>query len=175
MPESSRAFDAVRPPEPDLLDACVHCGFCLPTCPTYALWGEEMDSPRGRIALMQLGHDQPELSDEMVSHFDRCLGCMACVTACPSGVKYDLLLQQTRPQVERNFRRPRVDRAFRRLVFALFPHPVRLRALVPAPVARRRVRLARLLPARLPRLRAMAAMAPEIPLRVAWQSLPAVT
>ena len=169
------AWDDRRPPAPELIDDCVHCGFCLPTCPTYALWGEEMDSPRGRIALMQLGHDQPELSDEMVSHFDRCLGCMACVTACPSGVKYDLLLQQTRPQVERNFRRPRVDRAFRRLVFALFPHPGRLRALVPALVAQRRVRLARLLPARLPRLRAMAAMAPEIPLRAAWQSLPAVT
>ncbi|MGG7379235.1 4Fe-4S dicluster domain-containing protein, partial [Escherichia coli] len=82
-----------------------HCGFCLPTCPTYALWGEEMDSPRGRIALMDLGHEQAELSDEMVTHFDRCLGCMACVTACPSGVKYDRLLEQTRPQVERNVHR----------------------------------------------------------------------
>jgi len=169
------AWDDGRPPAPELIDDCVHCGFCLPTCPTYALWGEEMDSPRGRIALMQLGHEQAELSDEMVSHFDRCLGCMACVTACPSGVKYDLLLQQTRPQVERNFQRSPGDRAFRRLVFALFPHPGRLRLLVPALVLQRRTHLERLLPSRLRKLRAMAAMAPEVPLRAAWQSLPAVT
>src|SRR5207253_7236911 len=91
------SFDQHHPPDPALIDDCVHCGFCLPTCPTYALWGEEMDSPRGRIQLMALGHEQPELSREMVTHLDHCLGCMACVTACPSGVKYDLLLQQARP------------------------------------------------------------------------------
>src|SRR4030081_1887082 len=109
-------WDTQRPPAPELIDDCVHCGFCLPTCPTYALWGEEMDSPRGRIQLMALGHSEPSLSPQMVSHLDRCLGCMACVTACPSGVKYDLLLLQTRPQVERHFERSRADRAFRRLV-----------------------------------------------------------
>ncbi len=172
---ASAAWDEQRPPAQPLIDDCVHCGFCLPTCPTYALWGEEMDSPRGRIQLMQLGHEQSELSSEMVSHFDSCLGCMACVTACPSGVKYDLLLQQTRPQIERNFSRSAADRAFRRLIFMLFPYPGRLRALVPGLVLQRRLRLERLLPARLPRLRAMAAMAPEVPRRAAWQALPSVT
>ena len=174
-PAAGGAWDEQRPPAQALIDDCVHCGFCLPSCPTYALWGEEMDSPRGRIQLMQLGHEQSELSSEMVGHFDSCLGCMACVTACPSGVKYDLLLQDTRPQLERNFRRPVADRAFRRLIFTLFPHPGRLRALVPGLVMQRRLRLEKLLPARLPRLRAMAAMAPKVPLRAAWQTLPSVT
>ncbi len=172
-PES--AWDEAHPPDPALIDDCVHCGFCLPTCPTYSLWGEEMDSPRGRIALMSLGHEQAELSTEMVTHFDRCLGCMACVTACPSGVQYDLLLAQTRPQVERHHERTLADRAFRRLVFALFPHPGRLRAVVPALVLNRRLRLDRFLPERLPRLRAMAAMTPEVALRATWQRLPART
>ncbi|HET9545639.1 MAG TPA: 4Fe-4S dicluster domain-containing protein, partial [Gaiellaceae bacterium] len=97
------AFDAHRPPAAEDLDTCVHCGFCLPTCPTYVLWGEEMDSPRGRIVLMDAAlRDADVLSDAMVTHWDRCLGCMACVTACPSGVRYDRLLEDTRPQVERN-------------------------------------------------------------------------
>src|SRR2546427_882194 len=87
-------------PSQELIAACVHCGFCLPTCPTYAVWGEEMDSPRGRIQLMQAAVDEGTISDSIVTHIDRCLGCMACVTACPSGVKYDLLIEQTRPAVE---------------------------------------------------------------------------
>jgi glycolate dehydrogenase iron-sulfur subunit len=169
---SATAYDDRRPPSPDLIDDCVHCGFCLPTCPTYQLWGEEMDSPRGRIALMQLGHEQPELSGEMVRHWDQCLGCMACVTACPSGVQYDLLLQEARPQVERNYRRPLADRAFRRLLWELFPHPARLRALAPgAPVARR---LAPAL-APFPRLRALLEMAPVVPPRDIVVRLPEVT
>ena len=175
------AWDARRPPAPELIEDCVHCGFCLPTCPTYVLWGEEMDSPRGRIALMQLGHEQPALSAEMVSHFDRCLGCMACVTACPSGVKYDLLIQETRPQVERNFERSAADRWMRRLVFATFPHPGRLRALVPALVLQRRLGIDRLvsrrggLLGRAPRLRSLLGLAPPVPVRAAWQRLPART
>ena len=79
------AFDDHHPPEKDLIDDCVHCGFCLPTCPTYVLFGEEMDSPRGRIYLMNKGLDEEPMNDEMVRHWDLCLGCMACVTACPSG------------------------------------------------------------------------------------------
>src|SRR3954469_15927111 len=79
------AFDAHRPPSAELVADCVHCGFCLPTCPTYVLWGEEMDSPRGRISLMQAGLDGEPMTDAMVGHVDACLGCMACVTACPSG------------------------------------------------------------------------------------------
>ena len=79
------AFDDHHPPEKDLIDDCVHCGFCLPTCPTYVLFGEEMDSPRGRIYLMNKGLTEEPMNDEMVRHWDLCLGCMACVTACPSG------------------------------------------------------------------------------------------
>src|SRR5436305_8416504 len=117
MTASSRAFDEIRPPEPELLDACVHCGFCLPTCPTYVLWGEEMDSPRGRIYLMGEGHDGEPLTDTMVTHFDRCLGCMACLTACPSGVQYDRLIEATRAQIERRHRRSPAEKALRSLVF----------------------------------------------------------
>ena len=98
------AFDAHHPPSAELASDCVHCGFCLPTCPTYVLWGEEMDSPRGRIYLMQAGLDGEPMSDAMVQHFDACLGCMACVTACPSGVQYDKLIEATRAQVERRHR-----------------------------------------------------------------------
>jgi glycolate oxidase iron-sulfur subunit len=114
----------------DLLDDCVHCGFCLPTCPTYLLWGQETDSPRGRIHLMKLRRDGRETtSASFVQHIDTCLGCMACVTACPSGVQYDSLLEAARPQVEREARRGIGDRLFRRMIFAMFPHPGRLRAL----------------------------------------------
>jgi glycolate oxidase iron-sulfur subunit len=114
----------------DLLDDCVHCGFCLPTCPTYLLWGQEADSPRGRIHLMKLRRDGRETaSASFVQHIDTCLGCMACVTACPSGVQYDSLLEAARPQVEREAKRSFGDRAFRRMIFAMFPHPGRLRAL----------------------------------------------
>jgi len=178
---AATAWDAERPPAPDLIADCVHCGFCLPTCPTYALWGEEMDSPRGRIALMALGHEQEQLSGPMVGHFDNCLGCMACVTACPSGVKYDLLLQETRPQIERNFARSRADRAFRRLVFELFPHPGRLRALVPALALHRALGIEGLaqrrggLLERAPRLRSLLALAPQAPATAAVTRLPTRT
>jgi glycolate oxidase iron-sulfur subunit len=123
------AFDDHHPPRLDLISDCVHCGFCLPTCPTYVLWGEEMDSPRGRIYLMKEGRDGEPLSDSMVQHFDRCLGCMACVTACPSGVRYDRLIEDTRQQVERRHHRSPRDRALRTAIFSLFPYPRRLRVL----------------------------------------------
>ncbi len=114
---------------PKLLGDCVHCGFCLPTCPTYVLWGQEMDSPRGRIHLMQQHVDGEPLSGQMVEHFDACLGCMACVTSCPSGVQYDRLIELTRAEVEREHERPLKERAMRELVFRLFPYRRRLRAL----------------------------------------------
>jgi len=118
-------------PDRDLIDDCVHCGFCLPACPTYASWGEEMDSPRGRIDLMRGLRDGHLQLDATVSqHFDRCLGCMACVTACPSGVRYDILIEQARAQVEHQVPRGLFDRLHRALIFALFPYPRRLRALL---------------------------------------------
>ncbi|MGS2614911.1 (Fe-S)-binding protein [Micromonospora sp. LZ34] len=123
------AFDDHHPPSRDLIDDCVHCGFCLPTCPTYVLWGEEMDSPRGRIYLMKEGLDGEPLSASMVRHFDRCLGCMACVTACPSGVRYDRLIEDTRQQVEHRHPRTRRERLLRAAVFRVFPYPQRLRLL----------------------------------------------
>ncbi|GIV97038.1 MAG: glycolate oxidase iron-sulfur subunit [Herpetosiphonaceae bacterium] len=127
---STGIFDAYHPPPRELIDDCVHCGFCLPACPTYMLWGEEMDSPRGRIYLMKLGVEgEAAMTDSYVRHFDQCLGCMACVTACPSGVRYDQLIEATRPQLERLHRRSFADRLFRRLIFELFPHPGRLRLL----------------------------------------------
>lgn len=125
-----RGFDAHHPPAAAEMADCVHCGFCLATCPTYALWGEEMDSPRGRIQQMQMvSQGQAQLTPTIVGHMDACLGCMACVTACPSGVHYDHLIEATRAQITRNYPRNWTDRAFRRLIFALFPHPGRLRTL----------------------------------------------
>ncbi len=149
------AFDAHRPPEQSVIDRCVHCGFCLDTCPTYVLWAAEADSPRGRIVLASEGlRPDSELSVEMVTHFDRCLGCMACVTACPSGVQYDRLIERVRPQIERHHRRRVGERMLRGLLFATLPHPRRLRVLAPLLGLSRRARLDRLpgAPGRLLRL-----------------------
>ena len=122
-------FDAHHPPSRDLIADCVHCGFCLPTCPTYQLWGEEMDSPRGRIYLMKQVLDGEPLDATVMTHIDNCLGCMSCVTACPSGVQYDALIESTRGQIERNVDRPKREKALRALIFSLFPYPRRLAAL----------------------------------------------
>ncbi|MFN8221851.1 MAG: heterodisulfide reductase-related iron-sulfur binding cluster [Gaiellales bacterium] len=118
---------------------CVHCGFCLSTCPTYVLDSEEMDSPRGRIQLMdaRLGGLLP-LDDTMALHFDRCLGCLACVSSCPSGVRYDRLIEATRQVVELEHRRPLGERLQRRLLFTTLPYRRRMSlALKVAPLARR--------------------------------------
>jgi len=124
-------FDERNPPAAELYKKCVHCGFCLPTCPTYALWGEEMDSPRGRIYLMKLGAEgKARLSESYVQHFDRCLGCMACMTACPSGVKYDQLIEATRAQLHRHYRRSPGELIHRQWMFQLLPYPERLRAVL---------------------------------------------
>ncbi len=110
------------------VDDCVHCGFCLPVCPTYVAWGEEMDSPRGRIDLLRaVGQGDIALDPTVATHFDRCLGCMACLGACPSGVRFDSIIWTARVRVEREHRRPLGERMKRAIVFWLFPHPVRLR------------------------------------------------
>jgi glycolate oxidase iron-sulfur subunit len=122
------AFDSLRAPEIAVMDKCVHCGFCLPACPTYVLWGEEMDSPRGRIWMMRKSaQGEAPLDQTFRIHMDNCLGCMACMTACPSGVEYNKLIEDTRGQVERNIPRPVGDSLFRKLLFATFPYPRRLR------------------------------------------------
>ncbi len=181
MPAATGSFDAHHPPSADELADCVHCGFCLPACPTYVLWNTEMDSPRGRIHLMKVALEgKAALTPEFAQHIDSCLGCMACVTACPSGVQYERLIEATRPQIERHTPRSLGDRLFRQLVFSLFPYPARLRwvALVLWIYQRlglqwlaRTSGLLRLLPAR---LRAMEAVAPPITIAGAWSSLPAV-
>jgi glycolate oxidase iron-sulfur subunit len=114
----------------DLLSDCVHCGFCLPACPTYRSWGAEADSPRGRIDMMKGIEDGVIVLDDAATvHFDRCLGCMACMTACPSGVQYDKLIETTRARIEERKQRPAGEAAFRESIFSLFPYPARLRAL----------------------------------------------
>lgn len=110
-------------------DPCVHCGFCLPTCASYRVLGTEMDSPRGRIhALKAIEAGELELDATTASHFDSCLGCFACVSACPSGVRYDELIEATRPKLNAPELRSPAQRAFRKLLFALLPYPERLRA-----------------------------------------------
>jgi glycolate oxidase iron-sulfur subunit len=166
---SATSFDAHHPPSPELINQCVHCGFCLPTCPTFLLWGNEMDSPRGRIYLMKMaGNGQAALTPEWVNHFETCLGCMACLTACPSGVQYDALLESTRAQIERKHTRSFPDRLFRKLIFTLFPRIGRLRVLrrllavyqnLGIQKAIRRSGVLKLLPAR---LQAMEALLPRL-------------
>jgi glycolate oxidase iron-sulfur subunit len=121
-----------RPPTAlQATDPCVHCGFCLPTCASYRVLATEMDSPRGRIhALKAIAAGELSMDATVASHFDSCLGCFACVSACPSGVRYDQLIEATRPQLNAPELRSPAERAFRRLLFALLPYPQRLRAVL---------------------------------------------
>jgi glycolate oxidase iron-sulfur subunit len=164
------SFDGHQPPDRNLLSDCVHCGFCLPACPTYVLWGEEMDSPRGRIYMMQKAADGAAPLDKTFKlHMDRCLGCMACMTACPSGVQYGNLIEDARAQVERNIPRDASDSWFRRMLFATFPHAGRLRAIAgPLRFYQRSglqkvVRASRLLKLLPKRLAAMESLLPKVP------------
>jgi glycolate oxidase iron-sulfur subunit len=162
-------YDAHHPPSEKLIDQCVHCGFCLPVCPTYVLWNEEMDSPRGRIYLMKMVMEgTATINETWVGHFDACLGCMACMPACPSGVDYAKLIEATRAQIERRYVRPASEKRFRQFLFTIFTHPARLRALllplrlyqkVGLEALVRRTGILKLLP---PRLRAMEALLPQV-------------
>lgn len=158
-------------------NTCVHCGFCLPTCPTYELWGQEMDSPRGRIRLIKAGLEGEPLTAATVAHVDRCLGCMACVTSCPSGVRYDTLITATRAEVEASYPRTWRERALRGLIFALFPRPDRLRLLRGPLRAAQWTGLDRLgsrvIGRAAPGLAAMAALAPRVSRAARRERLPA--
>ncbi|MEO8737992.1 MAG: heterodisulfide reductase-related iron-sulfur binding cluster [Edaphobacter sp.] len=172
-------FDHHHPPDPALIDDCVHCGFCLPACPTYVLWGEEMDSPRGRIYMMKKSTTgEAALDQRFQQHMDNCLGCMACMTACPSGVQYDKLIEDTRAQMERNIPRTASDSLFRRLLFATFPYANRLRMLALPLLAYQRSGLQKLVRATgllglLPKqLSAMEALLPRVPATL-FRRLPA--
>ena len=111
-----------------ILRACVHCGFCTATCPTYVLDGNELDSPRGRIYLIKemLEHDRPATA-EVTEHIDRCLSCLACMTTCPSGVHYMHLVDHARAHIEETYRRPLSERLLRALLAWLMPYPRRFR------------------------------------------------
>jgi len=126
-----RAAEALDAPETlTAIRSCVHCGICLPQCPTYRVLGEEMDSPRGRVYLMRaVAEKRLDLTDGFRRHLDLCLGCRACETACPAGVPFGSLLETSRAEIERRGR-PLRERVLPALLFAVFPHPGRLRALL---------------------------------------------
>ncbi|MEX2451263.1 MAG: glycolate oxidase subunit GlcF [Rhodospirillales bacterium] len=107
-----------------ILRTCVHCGFCISTCPTYVLLGDELDSPRGRIYLIKdmLEHDKPA-TKKTVKHIDRCLSCLSCMTTCPSGVDYMHLIDDARVRIEKTYKRPLSDRLLRTFVAAVLPRP----------------------------------------------------
>jgi glycolate oxidase iron-sulfur subunit len=159
-----------------ILRACVHCGFCNATCPTYVLDGNELDSPRGRIYLIKdmLEHDRPATA-EVVLHIDRCLSCLACMTTCPSGVHYMHLVDHARVHIERTYRRPFAERVLRTMLAKLMPYPRRFRlALMAALVGKPFAPLAASLG--LKRLAAMLSLAPWSPPQrpLAPQTFPAL-
>ncbi|HXN84445.1 MAG TPA: heterodisulfide reductase-related iron-sulfur binding cluster [Candidatus Binataceae bacterium] len=135
----------------ELLFDCVHCGLCLEACPTYIVTRAEMDSPRGRIYLMKsLAEGRLELDDDAVRHFDLCLGCRGCETACPSGVHYGRLIEDARAYVEMHHRRTILDRLRRGFISAIFPYPSRLRAMLAPLALAERLHLRRAIEAILP-------------------------
>ena len=152
-----------------ILRACVHCGFCTATCPTYVLLGDELDSPRGRIYLIKdmLENDRAPTQD-VVKHIDRCLSCLACMTTCPSGVNYMHLVDQGRVKIEKEYARPLPERALRAMLALVLPRPGLFRVSMIA--ARFVAPLARLIPASpigratptfFDRVRAMLVLAPR--------------
>ena len=142
----------------EVLRACVHCGFCTATCPTYQVLGDELDSPRGRMYLIKDMLENNRVPDQKtVKHIDRCLSCLACMSTCPSGVHYMHLVDHARAYIEDKYKRPLFERLLRWALVKILPYPTRFRlALLGAKMARP---IARFLPD--PRLRAMIAMAPK--------------
>lgn len=173
---AENGFASLTPLEP-LMDKCVHCGFCLPACPSYILLGRETDSPRGRIYAMRAGVDgRLDMSPTVVEHFDTCLGCMACETACPSGVKYAPLIEQTRAAIEQQHRRSAGERWFRTLLFQTLPYAGRLRLLGLPLILTRGLRRSKLLQRLLPaRLAPMLALAPDVTTKTLTEETPAFT
>ncbi|MEL4894105.1 (Fe-S)-binding protein [Crocosphaera sp. Alani8] len=172
LEEEIKGFDPKNPPKQELINSCVHCGFCLSTCPSYRVIGKEMDSPRGRIYLMDaINKGKASLDKATTQHFDSCLGCLACVSTCPSGVQYDSLISATRPQVERNQPRSIADKIIRSIIFNLFPYPQRLQIFLPLLWVYQKlgiqkiVRKTGLLKLIFPRLAAMDSILPEITLK----------
>jgi len=173
-----------------ILRTCVHCGFCTATCPTFVLLGDELDSPRGRIYLIKdMLESGRAATADVVTHVDRCLSCLSCMTTCPSGVNYMHLVDHARTYIEKTYRRPWHDRLLRGALAAVLPYPGRLRA------AMRLAKLAKPLAGALPqqgvvfkRLRAMlglrcrrrarwpgrACIARSAPGARAWRCWPAV-
>ena len=181
LEKNIQGFDNKKPPKQELIDSCVHCGFCLSTCPSYRVIGKEMDSPRGRIYLMDaINKGEAALTEATTEHFDSCLGCLACVTTCPSGVEYDKLIAATRPQVERNQPRSLPDKIIRSIIFNVFPYPDRLRIFLPLlwlyqkSGLQKLVRETGLLKKIFPRLAAMESILPEISLNSLRNNLPDV-
>ncbi|HAC64861.1 MAG TPA: glycolate oxidase [Cyanothece sp. UBA12306] len=174
-------FDDKNPPQKELIDACVHCGFCLSTCPSYRVIGKEMDSPRGRIYLMNaIEKGEAAIDETTAQHFDSCLGCLACVSTCPSGVQYDQLIAKTRPQVERNQPRTWTDKIIRTLIFNIFPYPQRLQIFLPLLWVYQKLGIQKLIRATgllkiiFPRLAAMDSILPEVTLNPTAGNLPDV-
>ncbi len=129
-----------------IIDRCVHCGFCLPSCPTYRLTGNEAESPRGRIDLLRLlGRGDLVLDSEFVAHIDSCLGCLSCVSACPSGVQFDELILQARSLISMSYRRNWGERISRAAIFAVMPYPRRMRTAMWGSVLADKMRLGALL------------------------------
>ncbi len=174
------AFDAVDTPDWEGIVDCVHCGICLPQCPSYRVLQQEMDSPRGRVYLMRAAAEgRIELTENFVTHMDRCLGCRACETACPAGVPFGRLIEEVRGQIERKVSRPLSRRLLARLILGVFPDRGRLGVVLRVlgvyqrSGLQRAVRSARLLRP-FPRLRAMEELLPTVERRTAAGLPPAL-